>query len=66
MSDMFDGTKTASDGPSFKAGLIMILLIVVVMAGLLIVASGALNSPGADQINTNVNAPLLESAPSET
>ena len=44
----------------------MIVLLVVVVAGLLIFASGALNGPGAGEINTNVNPPLLESAPPET
>lgn len=63
---MFDGTKSASEEASFRAPLIMILLLVVVLAGLLLFASGALNSPGAEQINTNVNPPLLESAPPET
>ena len=63
MSDAFDGTGNASEETSFRAGLIMILLIVVVVGGLLLVASGALNGPGARDINTNPNPPLLESAP---
>ena len=33
------------------------------VAGLLLVASGALNDPGAREINTNPNPPLLQSAP---
>ena len=65
MSDAFDGTGNASEETSFRAGLLMIVLIVVVVAGLLIVASGALNGPGAKDINTNVNPPLLQSAPAE-
>ena len=65
MSDAFDGTGNASEDSSFKAGLIMILLIVVVVAGLLLVASGVLNGPGARDINTNVNPPLQASAAPE-
>lgn len=65
MSDAFDGTRDVSEETSFRAGLIMVLLIVVVVAGLLLVASGALNSPGARDLNTNVNPPLVESAPPE-
>jgi hypothetical protein len=66
MSDMFDGTKSVTDGPSLRAGVIMIVLLLVVVAGLLLFASGALNGPGAEQINTNPNPALLESAPPES
>jgi hypothetical protein len=66
MSSAFDGKGNASVDTSFRAGLIMIALIVVVVAGLLLVASGVLNGPGAGDINTNVNPPLLESAPPES
>lgn len=66
MSDAFDGTGKGSEEPSFRAGLIMVLLIVAVVAGLLLVASGVLNSPGAKDLNTNVNPPLLQSAPPGT
>ncbi|MEP7040447.1 MAG: hypothetical protein ABI864_02625 [Chloroflexota bacterium] len=65
MSGAFDGTGNASEEPSFRAGLIMVLLIVAVVAGLLLVASGALNGPGARDLNTTVNPPLLQSAPAE-
>ena len=65
MSDAFDGTGNASEETSFRAGLIMIFVMVVLVAGLLLVASGALNGPGAREINTNPNPPLLQSAPAE-
>ena len=65
MSDAFDGTGNASEETSFRAGVIMILIMVVLVAGLLLVASGALNGPGAREINTNPNPPLLQSAPAD-
>ena len=66
MSDAFDGKGNASEETSFRAGLIMVLLIVVVVAGLLLVASGVLNSPAGKDLNTNVNPPLVQSAPPES
>ena len=66
MSDAFDGKGNASEETSFRAGLIMVLLTVVVVVGLLLAASGALNSPGARDLNTNVNPPLVQSAPPES
>jgi len=65
MSDAFDGTGDGSEETSFRAGLIMIVVMVVLVAGLLLVASGALNGPGAREINTNPNPPLLQSAPAD-
>jgi hypothetical protein len=65
MSDPFDGTGDASEETSFRAGVIMIVVMVVLVAGLLLVASGALNGPGARDINTNPNPPLLQSAPAD-
>jgi hypothetical protein len=65
MSDAFDGTGNASEETSFRAGVIMIVVMVVLVAGLLLVASGALNGPGAREINTNPNPPLLQSAPAD-
>jgi hypothetical protein len=65
MSDAFDGTGDASEETSFRAGVIMIVVMVVLVAGLLLVASGALNGPGARDINTNPNPPLLQSAPAD-
>lgn len=62
MSTAFDGKGDASEDSSLRAGLIMIVVLVVLVAGLLLLASGALDGPGAD-INTNVNPPLLQSAP---
>jgi hypothetical protein len=65
MSDAFDGTGDASEETSFRAPLIMIVVMMVLVAGLLLVASGALNDPGARDLNTNVNPPLVQSAPPE-
>jgi len=65
MSDAFDGKGNASEETSFRAGLIMIFVMVVLVAGLLLVASGVLNGPDAREINTNPNPPLLQSAPAE-
>ena len=67
MSDQFDGAgKATSDDPSFRAPLIMLLVLVALVVVLLLVASGALNGPGGRDLNTNVNPPLLQSAPPET
>lgn len=67
MSDQFDGAgKATSDDASFRAPLIMIVVMLVLVGGLLLVASGALNGPGGRELNTNVNPPLLESAAPET
>jgi hypothetical protein len=59
----FDGTGNASEETSFRAGLIMILVMVVLVAGLLLLASGALNAQGADRLDTQVNPPGLLSNP---
>jgi hypothetical protein len=65
MSDAFDGTGDGSEVTSVRAGVIMIVVMVVLVAGLLLVASGVLNGPGARDINTNPNPPLLQSAPAD-
>ena len=62
MSDAFDGaSKKPYRDPSFRTGIIMLIVLVLVVAGLLVVASGVLKSPGAEGINTQLDAPQLQS-----
>ena len=62
MSDAFDGAskKTARD-PGFRTAFIMLLALVLVVAGLILVASWALNEAGADGNLPQLNAPQLQS-----
>ena len=62
MSDAFDGAskKTARD-PGFRTAIIMLIVLVLVVAGLLLAASGALKDAGADGINPGLDAPQLVS-----
>ena len=63
MSGAFDGTGNAAEETSFRAGLIMILVMVVLVAGLLLLASGALNAKGGEGLDTQINPPGLLSNP---
>jgi hypothetical protein len=61
MSNAFDGAGKPSREPSYRAALIMVLLLLLVVAGLLLAASGALKGSGAEGINTQIDAPQLQS-----
>jgi hypothetical protein len=61
MSDAFDGAGKGFQDPSFKAALIMILLVGVVLVGALLFASGALRDRGG--LDTQINPPGLLSNP---
>ena len=62
MSDAFDGaSKKPFRDPGFRTAFIMLFVLVLVVAGLLLVASGVLRSPGAEGINTQLDTPQLVS-----
>lgn len=61
MSDAFDGAGKGFRDPSLKAALVMILLVVVVLVGALLFASGALKDRGG--LDTQLNPPGLLSNP---
>ena len=61
MSDAFDGAGKGFQDPSLKAALVMIVLVVVVLVGALLFASGALKDRGG--LDTQLNPPGLLSNP---
>ena len=61
MSDAFDGAGKGFRDPSLKAALVMIVLVVVVLVGALLFASGALKDRGG--LDTQLNPPGLLSNP---
>ena len=62
MSDAFDGTsKKPFRDPGFRVAIIMLLGLVLVVAGLLLAASGALKDAGTEGINPGFDAPQLVS-----
>ncbi len=61
MTSPFDGAGEPFRGPSFRAALTMALLILVVLAGLWLATSWALNEADKHAINTNVDGQQLTS-----
>ena len=48
MSDAFDGTRKGDGEPSFRAAILMILVLLALLVALLLFASGALKNGGSD------------------
>jgi hypothetical protein len=61
VSGAFDGGGKPAREPSYRAALIMVLLLVLAIAALLLFASGALRDANGGGIDTQISVPQLES-----